>query len=177
MAYTPRLNDNGMINNFHWYSQNPFYQSGYGLPNCTCYAWGRFWEIGDPLSIGANTPTLPTSNGGSWWGDVDTTVYNVGQTPELGSVICFSDDYPDGDGHVAIVEVINSDGSIVCSNSAWGGAYFYLTTLYPNVNYKYSHYTKQGFIYNPFVTPTPTPTRKRNKFPWVLYARKFREER
>ena len=27
MAYTPRLNDNGILNNFHWYSENPFYQS------------------------------------------------------------------------------------------------------------------------------------------------------
>lgn len=51
MAFTPRLNDNGILNNFHWYSENPFYQAGYGMPNCTCYAWGRFWEIGDPNGI------------------------------------------------------------------------------------------------------------------------------
>lgn len=47
MSFTPRLTDTGILNNFHWYSDNPFYQSGYGMPNCTCYAWGRFWEIGD----------------------------------------------------------------------------------------------------------------------------------
>ena len=45
MAFTPRLNDNGILNNPKWYSDNPFYQSGYGMPNCTCYAWGRFWEV------------------------------------------------------------------------------------------------------------------------------------
>lgn len=39
MAFTPRLTDQGIMNNFHWYSDNPFYQSGYGMPNCTCYAY------------------------------------------------------------------------------------------------------------------------------------------
>lgn len=177
MAFTPRLNDVGMLNNFHWYSRNPFYIAGYGLPNCTCYAWGRFWEISDPLGTGENRPTLPTSNGGSWWGDVDRSIYETGQTPRLGAVICFSDDNTGGDGHVAIVEEIHNDGTIVCSNSAWGGTYFYLTTLSPNDNYKYSHFTMQGFIYNPSVTPTPpTPTiTKRGNFPWVLYAKKLRE--
>lgn len=68
MAYTPRLDDNGIVDNFHWYSDNPFYIAGYGLPNCTCYAWGRFWEIGDPNSTGENKPTeLPTGDGGVWW--------------------------------------------------------------------------------------------------------------
>lgn len=63
MAFTPRLTDEGILNNFHWYSDNPFYQSGYGMPNCTCYAWGRFWEIGDPNNIGVNKPVqLPTGD-------------------------------------------------------------------------------------------------------------------
>ena len=39
MAYTPRLTSDGIVDNFHWYSDNPFYQSGYGMPNCTCYAY------------------------------------------------------------------------------------------------------------------------------------------
>lgn len=93
MAFTPRLNDNGIVDNFHWYSQNPFYQSGYGMPNCTCYSYGRFWEIGDPLNIGQHKPTdLPLGDGGTWWGDaVSSGIYQTGQTPELGAVICFSD--------------------------------------------------------------------------------------
>ena len=58
MSYTPRLTSEGMLNNFHWYSGNPFYRAGYGLPNCTCYAFGRFWEIGDPNSDHSNYPNL-----------------------------------------------------------------------------------------------------------------------
>lgn len=176
MNFTPRLNDVGILNNFHWYSANPFYIAGYGMPNCTCYAWGRFWEISDPLSVGANRPSLPTGDAGNWWYTVNTTIYETGSTPRLGAVICFSDD-TGGSGHVAIVEEIDTNnGTITTSNSAWQSTYFYTQTLYASNNYKWSHYTFQGFIYNPDVTPTPpTPTRKSHKFPWVIYARKFRE--
>lgn len=104
-------------------------------------------------------------------------------TPALGAVICF-EDTSGGDGHVAIVEQINNDGeSIVTSNSAWGGGYFYTQTLYRSNNYCWTgsndhFYQTQGFIYNPFAdSPTPPkPTNTRgNKFPWILYANKLRE--
>lgn len=185
MAFTPRLNSIGILGNFHWYSsRNPYYATGYGMPNCTAYAWGRFWEIGDPLGIGEHKPNpkqLPGYySGQAWWNRVDTSVYQTGSTPRLGAVICFSGG---SDGHVAIVEQINNDGSIVTSNSAYGGPYFYTQTLYPSNNYSWTSsggnvYTCQGFIYNPYgVNPTPTPTVKRSKFPWVLYAKKIRERR
>lgn len=153
MAFTPRLNDSGMLNNPLWYSDNPLYQSGYGLPNCTCYAWGRFWEI-----TGGNAPTLSTDNAENWYNHSDG--YQRGNTPKLGAVICFADGPFSGDGHVAIVEQINSDGSIVTSNSAWRGEYFYTQTLQPPNYLPASDYVFQGFIYNPSgggdVPPEPT---------------------
>ena len=85
-----------------------------------------------------------------------------------------------GAGHVAIVEVINQDGSIRCSNSAWQSTFFWVSDITPvNGSYDWSHYTFQGFIYNPYADqPTPpAPTITRKKFPWVLYARKLRERR
>lgn len=179
MAFEPRYNDDGIRNNFHWYSENPFYLAGYGMPNCTCYAWGRFWEIGDPLSVGSNKPVgLPTSDGGSWWGDNQRTGnYESGQTPQLGAVICFSDDYG-GSGHVAIVEHIDTNtGDLICSNSAWRGTYFFTSNVYASNGYNWSHYTFQGFIYNPNAEPTPPPPptiEKKHKFPWFLYFRKRR---
>lgn len=183
MAYTPRLNSNGMSNNLHWYSNdNPYYATGYGMPNCTAYAWGRFWEVGDPLNTGANKPNpneLPGYwDGGAWWNRVDRSVYQTGNIPQLGAVICFSDDNG-GAGHVAIVEVINTDGSIITSNSAYGGTYFYTQTLYVSNNYKWSHYTFQGFIYNPHsddpTPPGPTPILvPKTDFPWAIYLHRFR---
>ena len=122
-------------------------------------------------------------SGGYWWDNVNTSVYSVGQTPQLGAVICF-EDTSGGDGHVAIVEQINNGGeSIVTSNSAWGGSYFYTQTLYRSNNYCWTgsndhFYRTQGFIYNPFGGDTPVPTgRTKTKFPWVLYAKKIRERR
>lgn len=41
MSFVPRLTDNGIMNNPKWYSENPFYLAGYGLPNCTAYAWRK----------------------------------------------------------------------------------------------------------------------------------------
>lgn len=86
-------------------------------------------------------------------------------------------------GHVAIVEEIDSNGNITCSNSAYQSTYFFLTNLSASNNYNYTNHVFQGFIYNPFAdqptppTPTPTPSILKSNFPWVLYARKLRNKR
>ena len=164
--YIPRLTDEGMANNPYWYSRNPFYQAGYGLPNCTCYAWGRFWEIGDPNRIYEHRPNLSTSNAEYWYGASDG--YVRGQAPALGAVACWADGPFSGDGHVAIVEEIDPvTGVITCSNSAYGGAYFYLTTLSPPNYLPAAGYVFQGFIYNPYSGGGPSPPPAGNKL-WLL---------
>lgn len=133
--------------NAYYYANNPFYQSGYGLPNCTCYAWGRFYEIS------GQRPKLSLGNAENWWGYSDG--YSRGQTPKLGAVICWrkgaAGDDSDGAGHVAVVEQINSDGSIVTSESGWGSSSrFWRSTRANDGNWgQSSAYTFQGFIYNP----------------------------
>ena len=84
-----------------------------------------------------------------------------------GAVICFSDNNG-GSGHVAIVEEIDNDGNLTCSNSAWQGTYFFLTTVNASNNYNWSHYTFQGFIYNPYADQ-PIPPKKKN---WWKYRKK-----
>lgn len=133
--------------NDFYYANNPFYQSGYGLPNCTCYAFGRFWEL-----TGGSMPSLSWNDAENWYGHADG--YARGKTPKLGAVICWrkgqAGDDSDGSGHVAIVEQINADGSIVTSNSAYGGSLFYRETLTKESDYTWSsNYVFQGFIYNP----------------------------
>lgn len=183
MAYVPRTNDNGIRGNYKWYSRNPFYLSGYGLPNCTCYAWGRFWEISDPSNTGANRPHLPTGNGNQWWGQVVGYQKNT-TTPKLGSVICFGGASP---GHVAIVEEIKNNGNtIVTSNSDWNGRFFYLEELNRRSDGKFRHphrsklYLSQGFIYNPYADDTPslspTPSvvsEEKDGFPWGVALHKW----
>ena len=181
-TYVPRLTDSGIRGNIHWFSNgNPYYATGYGMPNCTAYAWGRAWELLDPNNTGDNKPdpyALPGYwDAGVWWTRVDRTVYQTGQTPKLGAIICFN--RPGYAGHVAVVEQINSDGTIVTSNSAYGGTFFYTQTLSPSNNYQWGSYLFQGFIYIPWgespVPPTPG-IRPKGKFPWVLYARKNRSK-
>lgn len=114
------------------------------LPNCVGYAWGRWREL-----LGAR-PKLSRGNAEDWWNYKDG--YERGQTPKLGAVICWrkgkTGTSKDGAGHVAIVEQINSDGSIVTSNSGYSGTRFYKQTLKPPYNIG-SAYTFQGFIYLP----------------------------
>lgn len=113
------------------------------LPNCVGYAWGRWREL-----LGKKH-NLSCSDAERWYGKNDG--YKRGTTPKLGAVICWrkgrADTDADGMGHVAIVEKINADGSITCSNSAYYSTRFWLSTHKPP--YHFSGYTFQGFIYNP----------------------------
>lgn len=146
-GYTPRLDSSGIEGSYYWYAGNPFYQSGYGLPNCTCYAFGRFWEISDSQGNYSNKPTLPLGDAGTWY--ANATSYERGQTPQLGAVICWSDN-SGGAGHVAIVEQIKENGDIVTSNSGYPNSFFWTQTIYKSNGYNSSGYTFQGFIYNPY---------------------------
>ena len=171
--YTPRLNDTGILGNPYWYGRNPFYQAGYGLPNCTCYAWGRFWEIADPNNDYINRPALSTSDAGLWYGYTQDG-YERGQTPQLGAVVCF--DKAGDSGHVAIVEEILSNGDIVTSNSAWGSTYFYMKTYEASNGYNFGSYRFQGFIYNPYASQGKKKKKKKKKhFNFVLFDKRRRD--
>lgn len=126
-----------------YYASNPFYQSGYGMPNCTAYAYGRFWEL-----LGSK-PNLSLANAENWYSHNDE--YERGLTPKLGAIICFRKGQvgvsSDGAGHVAIVEEIYPDGSILISESAWKGSLFKTKIL--DKNFSYGNLKFQGFIYNP----------------------------
>lgn len=141
--FTPRLNSNNINGNRLWYSnENPFYAAGYGLPNCTCYAWGRRWEID-----GVHPDKLPLGNGNQWYDQGVANGLRHGPTPELGAIICTW--YANG-GHVAVVEQINADGSIVTSNSGWPSTFFWIETLYPPyylASWMPSNAYVQGFLY------------------------------
>lgn len=151
MKFTPRLKAPSSTDKY-WLRKshggvNPCIEikNGSCLPNCVGYAWGRVYEL-----LGKKH-SLSTGNAENWFNKKDG--YSRGQEPKLGAVICWrkgkAGNASDGAGHVAIVEQINSDGSIVCSESSWGGARFNVRTL--KKPYKLgSAYTFQGFIYPPY---------------------------
>ena len=156
MSFTPRKTAPS-TSNAMYYASNPFYQAGYGMPNCTCYAYGRFWEI-----LGSK-PTLSLGDAGMWFPYADG--YERGQKAKLGAVACWESTVG-GAGHVAIVEEIYSDGSILISQSAWQGTNFWTDTLDDSYYYS-SSYKFQGFIYNPAVSSgveIPTTWKKGNRY-------------
>lgn len=129
--------------NKYFYSGNIFYKCGYGMPNCTAYAWGRFYEL-------TNTyPKLCTRNAENWY--VASDGYQRGKTPKLGAIACWSKGMvgngKDGAGHVAVVEEIMTDGSILTSNSGYKSTNFYMKTI--KLPYNLKGYNFQGFIYLP----------------------------
>lgn len=174
MAFTPRLTADGIYPSPYWYSNgNPFYATGlYGLPNCTCYAYGRYWEI-----TGINPTALPRGNAGTWYDNA--TSFPRGQVPQLGAIVCWYD--PNGyyAGHVAVVEEILSNGDIITSNSGYfrpiepyppdTHSFFFKETCVKNNGYRsYGWMTDRGYRLKGFIyldsEPIPSPDVPQN---WV----------
>lgn len=96
------------------------------LCNCVGYAYGRFNEIAGAGSCRYLRPT----NAENFIQNRGTLSY--GAEPKLGGCMVWRKGATlsgsDGAGHVAIVEKINADGSIVTSESGWGGPVFVTKT-------------------------------------------------
>lgn len=146
--FTPRTTA-PTSNNPYYYSLNPFYNSGYGMPNCTAYAYGRAYEI-----LG-NKPNLPTGNAGQWWWKNKTSgAYNYGSTPKLGAIACW-DKYDQNQGHVAVVESINGS-SVTISESHYKSTFFDTRTINSNSSNYLTSMRFLGYIYIGDFSPTPS---------------------
>lgn len=121
------------------------------LANCVGWAVGRFNEIGRygcckylGNTNAENFITLAKSQG-----------LTVQQKPTLGGVMVWAKgkvgNGDDGAGHVAIVEQINADGSIVTSESGYEYRVFYTTKRSGSNWGKSGAYTYLGCIVNPAV--------------------------
>ncbi len=130
-AYTPRLS--APYNDYHYTTGNQYYKDGYGMPNCTCYAWGRAYEI-----LG-HKPNLPIANAGEWYSkNKSSHAYPYGRAPRLGAIACWG-------RHVAVVEQINGS-SITISESHYSGRYFDTHKLTYGSESSYAG-TFYGYIY------------------------------
>lgn len=143
-GFTARLSAPGYSNKYYFDDDyNVFYASGYGMPNCTAYAYGRAYEI-----LGKE-PKLSWASAGYWYDyNRSNGYYKYGKTPKVGAIACWS---YSGGGHVAVVEQIDSNGAMTLSNSAYNrdDLFFYLTyartgDANPGGN---SWWNFQGYIY------------------------------
>lgn len=121
----------------YYTSENIYYNSGYGMPNCTCYAYGRIYEI-----LGKE-PNLCHYDASEWYDyNKEHGYYTYGKTPKIGAVACWN--YGTS-GHVAVVEAIVGD-KIIMSQSGYGYLNFYLSLEDYN-NPGQEGWNFQGYIY------------------------------
>ncbi|PWG66788.1 CHAP domain-containing protein [Bifidobacterium callitrichidarum] len=101
---------------------NPNHATGdngnaYPYGQCTWWAYKRRAELGMP--VGSNL-----GNGSQWAASAQSLGYWVDQTPRQGDVAVYGAGQQGADavyGHVAVVEAVNDDGSIVISESNVNG--------------------------------------------------------
>lgn len=123
------------------------------LANCVGYAAGRFNEIiGKKKFVYFSHPP----NAEDFYDTAVKAGLKVGQTPKLGAIIVWAKGKTwtssDGAGHVAVVEQIKSDGSIVTSESGYGSASPFWTSHRYKENGNWGQSTSYrflGFIYQP----------------------------
>ncbi len=144
-AFVPRLVA-PEVDNPYYTTLNIFHKYGYGMAqnggNCTCYAYGRAYEI---LK---SEPRLSTGNAGKWF-DFNKSggYYEYGKKAAVGAIAVWKN-ISGGAGHVAVVEKIEGDVATT-SESGWNSYYF--KTVKRDINHKNfgasSKYIFQGFIY------------------------------
>ena len=140
-------------------------KDGWTLPNCVGYAHGRTLEIIGKKEVNWK---LPACNAEDWLATAKKNGLKTGTEPKLGAVIVWGvgklKNGADGAGHVAVVEQINDDGTIVTSESGYGASKEFWTKKRDNKTGRWGQNTSYkflGFIYNPALEekkPAPVPT-------------------
>ena len=125
------------------------------LRNCVGYANGRFAEVQGLNCIKYQL----VCNAENFVDKAKSYGLTVGTSPKVGSIIVWQGGKTkkgsDGAGHVAVVEQINADGTIITSESGYNAKKAFWTQTRSNQNGRWGQgnsYTFLGFIYNPAVT-------------------------
>jgi len=134
----PAKNNKFYMNGNGGYNKCLKISGNYVLHNCVGYAYGRFME-----KNGLTSCKLSAADAKKWYGHTSDG-YKRSKTPVAGAVICWTNSKW---GHVAIVEEVYEDGSIMISQSGYTAKKFWTQKL--KKGYKLSGYTLQGFILPP----------------------------
>ncbi len=150
--FCPRLTEPEKDDAHYYGNLNIFSASGVGMEitnknpiggNCTAYAWGRLYELTEKRWMQL------TGNAEDFYVNAKKAGLITGNTPKRGAIICWKSGLTgtaaDGYGHVAVVEHIYEDGSIIVSESGWNTYVFKIETIKPG--YSRAGKVLQGFIY------------------------------
>jgi len=131
------------------------------LSNCVGYAYGRFHEIAERKEMDLFDPV----NAENILQNAKDHGLKTGTEPKIGALIVWQKGATlkpdDGAGHVAVVERIDEDGTILTSESGYGAENpFWTTARKPPFAYM-SGFKFLGFVYQPDGSKNPYPEPKR----------------
>lgn len=142
--YYKRQADGGYNPSIKGSPQDPYRTA---LPNCVGYAVGRYDEWGAAGECSSLPPCAACSMMKYTKGRL-----KQGKTPKLGACMCWEGG-SDGCGHVAIVEQIIDNNTLIVSESVYGGQIFRYRKIKKSENWGLpSSYKLQGFVYNRWVS-------------------------
>lgn len=134
------------------------------LHNCVGYAYGRYHEIADRPQMDLFDPV----NAEMIFDNAKKHGLKTGKKPALGALAVWQKGATlsggDGAGHVAIVESISDDGTIVCSESGYDAAKPFWTGMYKAPYYLGADYKFLGFVYQPGDIDPPAGVIRRGDF-------------
>lgn len=118
------------LNSSFYTKNNPFWLSGYGGPNCTWYANGRLKELG----YRASALDKMLGNAYQWDDQARKAGITVTNEAQVGAIAVWEPNRGGAGrlGHVAVVEQINPDGSLLISESNWLGKMYNTRTISGN---------------------------------------------
>ena len=118
--------------------ENPFWRAGYGSPNCTWYVNGRLKQLG--YQAGILDKIL--GNAHEWDNQAIAAGATVSNEPKVGRIAVWEPGRGGASnlGHVAVIEQVNADGSIVISESNWNGQTYNTRTIRPQTSAWADHF-------------------------------------
>ena len=141
-------------NEFYYSNKNIFYACGYGMPNCTAYAHGRYMEI-------CGEDSKCRGNAGNWLSEAKSRGRKTSSSPALGSIAVWKIPGTKDSGHVAVVEGILPNGDIITSNSAYKGTLWYEQIFKKSDGYNWiSSITGKKYEFQGFILPPKTVSKK-----------------
>ena len=111
------------------------------IGECTWYVWGRAYEI---LGYRPNISNRYAKDFYAY--NLNSGAYPYGNEPKLGAIACFAPhNHADWTGHVAIVEAVGGDGSVILSEFNFKGVHVFSSDRY--LNPTEARTWVQGYIY------------------------------
>ena len=146
-GFTRRTTAPESWNNYYYnaaynpYTYETYVRNADLIGECTWYVWGRAYEI---LGYRPNISNRYAKDFYAY--NVNSGAYPYGNEPKLGAIACFAPhNHADWTGHVAIVEAVGGDGSVILSEYNFVSRHAFSANRY--LNPTEARTWVQGYIY------------------------------